>query len=570
MMVLSTTTALAQDFSGGSLSGQGWTTTGVWIGDEITSGLMVEDSGTISHAVKTNASGAFTADIQSKYGDVVSRTVVGVKTADGKVASIEYDPATVSYYANGNGERKLLGHDWSTPYTDHHQYISSTDGKTYTFRVGSFSTDILVGSVPTEIFVEFYNNGASTEYDQASDLAKTGAYHCPTLYTLAWSSPESVPVASIVGPSEITKQAPYDATFQGEATNLPDAYQWTVNDVAVGTEDKLTYKFDTPGIYTVTFTASNGAGSGSATVKVTVESAPPGKPVANIVADPMIGTAPLTVEFQGSATEGATTFTWALNGETIGTGDKLTYTFSNPGSYDVQLVASNGVETSDAQTVTITVKDPEAAAPAGGHIIDPAQAVAFCQYPIYSPDAVITYDGNGGYTVSDPRQANPTTQANPAAGTITYTLAGQVVGAADNQPIADASIVVGDSLQKTNANGEFAFTGLEAGNYDLAVSADGFVAKTQAVDLQADKLVSLKLDTVSASTAISASAANETANMTMNNTTMTTTDSSMAAGSSNATATPGTARSPGFEVVAVLAAVLMVAGTMFYVRRKNE
>jgi hypothetical protein len=147
-----------------------------------------------------------------------------------------------------------------------------------------------------------------------------------------------------------------------------------------------------------------------------------------------------------------------------------------------------------------------------------------------------------------------------------------VVSAADNQPIADASVVLGDSLQKTNANGEFKFTGLQAGNYDLAVSADGFVAKTETIDLQADKLISLKLDKVSAGTVISASAANETGNMTTTNMTTTTTDSSMAAGntSKNVTATPSKARAPGFEVIAVLAAVLMVAGAMFYVRRKNE
>lgn len=493
MMVLSTTTALADDFAGGNMLDQGWALTGNWLTKNIPSGAMVENSGTATYPVHTGASGEFQCSIQFKYGNLSSHTAVGVQTADGRTVTIDYNPADVSYYANVNGNRVLLGHDWRTPYEAHYAIISSTDGKNYKFQIGSFTQTINVGSVPTKVYIQFDNNGAPTEHNLADQQAGKGSgYNLPVLYRVTWASPETpVPVASINSITPTSGDAPLTVNFEGSATNNPTSFDWDFGDGSEhGSGASVSHTYDLPGTYYVTLIASNEGGNSAAVVTEITVSAP--------VVIPEVTPTPIPAPSE--------------------------------------------------------------------HIIDQGQAIAFCQYQFYSPDSLVTYDGKGGYTVSDPRKINATTVANPASGPTLYAVAGQVINAADNKPIADASVVLDNAMQKTNANGEFKFDGVKAGNYDLAVSAAGFVAKTEAVSVSGDKLVSIKLDRMVSATATSASAANETSNMTTTNAT-TTTDSSAVAG--NATATPTTARSPGFGIMTVLASILIVAGLLVFVWRKN-
>lgn len=582
VMMLSTTTALADDFAGGNMPDQGWALTGNWISNNIPSGAMVEDSGTATHPVHTGASGEFQCSIQFKYGNLSSHTAVGVQTADGRTVTIDYNPADVSYYANVNGNRVLLGHDWRTPYEAHYAIISSTDGKIYKFKIGDFTQEINVGSVPTKVYVQFDNNGAPTAHNLTDQQAGRGSgYNLPVLYRVTWASAETpVPVASIDSITPTSGDAPLTVNFEGSATNNPTSFDWDFGDGSEhGSGEKVSHLYTAAGTYTVTLIASNiGGPSEPVTTQVVVNPEPvvlPDAPVASIdSAAPASGDAPLTVNFEGSATNNPTSFDWNFgDGSEHGSGASVSHTYDTPGTYYVTLIASNEGGNSAAVVTEITVTAPvvipevtPTPIPAPGeHIIDQGQAIAFCQYQFYSPDSTVTYDGKGGYTVSDPRKINDTTVANPTSGPTVYAVSGQVISAADNKPIADASVVLDNAMQKTNANGEFKFDGVKAGNYDLAVSADGFVAKTDAVSVTEDKLVSIKLDSVVSATATSASAANETANMTTTN--ATTTDSSAVAG--NATATPTTARSPGFEFITVLAAILIVAGVLFFMGRKN-
>ncbi len=573
MMVLSTTIAMAEPFTPtGSMNGDGWSWTGTWIRN-IQNGAMAETSATASHSVDTGASGAFSLDFNTKVGTVNCKTDLGIITESGKRVTVRYNPADVFFYVYVDGSQvATLGHNNFNPIDNFHTQISSNDGNTYTFKVQGYSTDVAIGSVPGQVYISFDNNGVSSAYDGTR-------YNVPILYSLDFQSAETpLPVATIDTVAPRPGVAGELVHFVGSATNSPTSYDWDFGDgTEHGSGTSVYHQYQTPNTYTVKFTATNIEGtSDEATTDIVIDAAPivlPDAPMATIVSiEPLSGDAPLMVTFVGSATNNPISYDWDFgDGSEHGSDATVTHTYDTAGTYPVRFTAINdgGASAVVSKVITVTepvvIPDPTPVPAAAEHIIDPAAAIAFCQYQIFSPDAVVTYDGKGGYSVNDPRKSNTSTVAAPASSPVLFTVSGQVLSAADNMPISDASVVLDNAVQKTNNNGEFKFTGIKAGKYDLALSADGYVAVTQSVDVVEDKLVSIKLDKLSAGIATSAGAANETANMTA-------VDGSMAAGNTsgmNATAIPTTARSPGFEFVAVLAAVLIVAGVMFYVRRKE-
>ncbi len=185
-------------------------------------------------------------------------------------------------------------------------------------------------------------------------------------------------------------------------------------------------------------------------------------------------------------------------------------------------------------------------------------------YPyLGSPYDTVTYNADGSYTIV---KGYPTSA--------THYVAGSVTSAADGSPIVGASVVLGNTLQKTDSLGKFKFEGIANGITDIAVSADGFAAKTQSVNVNADKLLSFNLDKVATGGSTVASAANESANVTAaTNVTM----------PANATVTPTMApttvpttapsatqtKSPGFEGIIAAIAMIGAAGALVYLNKKH-
>ena len=146
------------------------------------------------------------------------------------------------------------------------------------------------------------------------------------------------------------------------------------------------------------------------------------------------------------------------------------------------------------------------------------------------------------------------TSAAPA----TFKVTGAVTGAADGNPIAGASVLLGNKLQKTDSLGKFAFDGVANGATDIAVSADGFVSQTKNVNVNADLPLNFALDKVTAAAATTASAANDSGNVTIAPTMAPTTAPS-------ATQT----KSPGFEGIIAAIAMIGAAGALVYLNRKR-
>jgi gliding motility-associated-like protein len=84
-------------------------------------------------------------------------------------------------------------------------------------------------------------------------------------------------------------------------------------------------------------------------------------PTASIITDVMSGCSPLTVNFQNETTD-AVNYFWNLGDGNQYVGDTLSYSFIEPGVYDVQVIAINSNSCADTVNIDITVNPKPTAA----------------------------------------------------------------------------------------------------------------------------------------------------------------------------------------------------------------
>ncbi|HYY93624.1 MAG TPA: FG-GAP-like repeat-containing protein, partial [Pyrinomonadaceae bacterium] len=187
------------------------------------------------------------------------------------------------------------------------------------------------------------------------------------------------PVVSVGTNQTIT--LPATATLGGSATDdgLPNppgalANQWSQLSgpaqaaIASPSQPSTSVSFTTDGTYVFQFNASDGALSSSASVQVTVNPRPNQAPTVSAGADQTI-TLPATATLNGSATDdglpsppAALTLAWSqVSGPSLAlvntpTQAATTASFVQPGTYVLQLTASDGALSSSA-TTQITVQD---------------------------------------------------------------------------------------------------------------------------------------------------------------------------------------------------------------------
>ncbi|MEX0275755.1 MAG: malectin domain-containing carbohydrate-binding protein [Flavobacteriaceae bacterium] len=138
------------------------------------------------------------------------------------------------------------------------------------------------------------------------------------------------------------------------------SYLWDFGDTNTSTEEDPEHTFTSAGIYNVSLTVTDGGSlTDVANVTITVSS-PPTAPIAVASADVSTGDAPLTVNFTGSNSTDATSYSWDFDdGGATSTSADAQHTFNNPGIYNVVLTAT-GPGGFDTASVQITVSDPNA------------------------------------------------------------------------------------------------------------------------------------------------------------------------------------------------------------------
>ena len=193
---------------------------------------------------------------------------------------------------------------------------------------------------------------------------------CRPKQDISWSAPhllhQQQHFLQMNGPAD----APHTVHFTSQSTGTaPLTYTWdfTSDGENDSSDASPTFTYTTPGTYTVSVTATNGAGSDSEVKNdyITVVEVP-APPVAAFTSNRRSGAVPLTVMFTDSST-GSTPMTYAWNFGDGGTSvsQNPTHTYDETGTYTVTLTATNSLGTNvSTRTGYISVTEGQ---PGGSH-----------------------------------------------------------------------------------------------------------------------------------------------------------------------------------------------------------
>jgi len=161
-------------------------------------------------------------------------------------------------------------------------------------------------------------------------------------------SSKTSPVASFSA-SSTSGKAPLSVKFTDTSTGTPTKWQWNFGDGSKAFLKNPTHKYSKAGIYTVSLTVKNAAGSNTLTKKDYIKIVT--KPVASFSASPTSGKVPLKVQFTDKSTGSPTSWKWTFGDGTTSTKQNPTHKFSKAGKYTISLTVKNAV---GSNTVTKT------------------------------------------------------------------------------------------------------------------------------------------------------------------------------------------------------------------------
>lgn len=215
-------------------------------------------------------------------------------------------------------------------------------------------TDISVGD-PTSWAWDFDNDGTvdSTEQNPLFTYTEGAVYSVKLVASNDAGSDEvtktdlidavGVPVADFTatptsGPASLAVQ------FTDTSTLSPTSWLWDFGDTNTSTQQNPLHTYTTPGVYNVSLTSTNAAGSNTETKTGFVTVYDP--VVAGFTSSTNSGTVPFAVTFTNTST-GASSFSWDFGDGGMSTDTSPTHTFTSAGSFTVTLTATGdgGVDT---------------------------------------------------------------------------------------------------------------------------------------------------------------------------------------------------------------------------------
>ncbi|MCC4765510.1 PKD domain-containing protein [Methanosarcina sp. DH1] len=212
---------------------------------------------------------------------------------------------------------------------------------------------------PTSWEWDFGDNNTSTEQNLTHKYSKAGNYTVTlTASNVAGSNTTTkeksvnktlqTPVANFSS-NVSSGKAPFSVKFTDKSTEIPTKWNWSFGDGKASTQQNPEHQYSKAGMYTVTFTASNAAGSNTTTkenyMKVT------GKTVANFTSNATRGHVPLTVQFTDFS-QNATGWNWDFGDGTSSSDQSPVHVYFPAGTHNVNLTVTNENET-DSKFATI-------------------------------------------------------------------------------------------------------------------------------------------------------------------------------------------------------------------------
>lgn len=282
----------------------------------------------------------------------------------------------------------------------------------------TFSNDT-VGSV-TSWQWNFGDGGSSTQPDPTHTYMSVGDY----TVSLSASGPggtdvltrtnyvkvaTALPVVKFRA-TPVSGSAPLTVTFTDDSLGNITSRSWDFGDGGSSTQANPSHTYSSAGVYTVTLTVSGPDGTDSLARPnlINVAAASPSTlalpPTANFSAQPLAGSAPLTVTFTNRSSSAAD-YLWDFGDGNTSTESNPTHTFKTPGSYQVRLsvtgpggnrIASQNIEVAAApepelvpqQDVLPTASPTPTSTPTLTHTtVTPAEVTAT---PTITPTATAT------------------------------------------------------------------------------------------------------------------------------------------------------------------------------------
>ncbi len=362
-----------------------------------TATLIVNDGngGTDSYSITITVGNIVTGDLKVYY-----RTL-DLNTADNQIrpqfqiennggVAIPLNELTLRYWyteenpttENGWIDYALLGGgNLTTSFTTMSNPVADADAY---FEVGFLSSagNLNAGSNTGEIQARFaktnwsnYNENNDYSYDPTKSTFE--CWERVTLYRngilIFGAEPGGTttptnqnPIADLIA-NPLTGTVPLNVSFNANNSTDPDGdaltYTWDFGDGAMGSGINTSYTYTVAGSYNAILTVDDGnGGSDQTSITINVQTGTPinQNPVAEIVANPMSGTAPLNVMFDANSSTDpdgdALTYTWDFGDGTSSIGAMASHTFLNAGTYLVTLIVTDGNGGVDTKTVTINVQ----------------------------------------------------------------------------------------------------------------------------------------------------------------------------------------------------------------------
>lgn len=132
---------------------------------------------------------------------------------------------------------------------------------------------------------------------------------------------------------------PYAVSFRGEASDVPDNWEWEFGDGFTASGQEVLHTYLGPGTFPVTLTVTAGGSRSSVSGTVTLAAGNPPKAV--FTATPASGSAPLEVRFQDTSTGNPSSWEWDFGDGSTGTGSSPAHVYTSAGSYTVTLTTAN-------------------------------------------------------------------------------------------------------------------------------------------------------------------------------------------------------------------------------------
>ena len=174
-------------------------------------------------------------------------------------------------------------------------------------------------------------------------------------------------LTAVISANQSSGIVPLLVNFDASASTDPDgtieSYSWNYGDNNLDTGVFTSHIFDTVGIYNSTLTVTNNEGaSDTTTIQIVVNEVGSSPPTAVISANPLSGIAPLTVDFDASASSdldgSIISYNWNFGDGSNDTGINPSHPFDTAGTYNVSLTVTDNSGNTDTESITITV-DPE-------------------------------------------------------------------------------------------------------------------------------------------------------------------------------------------------------------------